>query len=68
MTASNDNNRDLLMGAKAIADHLGITARQTYRLIYADDIPTFKLGGTVAARRTTLGVWLAEQERKGRAA
>jgi predicted DNA-binding transcriptional regulator AlpA len=48
----NDNIqvRDLLLGAKAIAEFLGVTPRHTYRLIYDDCIPNFKLGGTVAAR------------------
>lgn len=60
----NDNikMRDLLLGAKAIADFLGVTPRQVYRLIYDDCIPSFKLGGTVAARRSTLMRWLADQE------
>lgn len=63
MTAANDNSAgDLLMGANAIAAHLGITPRQTYRLVYDGLIPTFKLGGTVAARRSSLMRWLAEQE------
>lgn len=62
MEAANDNAGDLLMGAKAIAEHLGITPRQTYRLIYGDVLPTFKLGGAVSARRSSLNRWLAEQE------
>jgi predicted DNA-binding transcriptional regulator AlpA len=57
-SASNDNQPDLLMGAAAIAAALGITRRQTYKLVYAGDLPTFKLGGTVAARRTGLAAWL----------
>jgi predicted DNA-binding transcriptional regulator AlpA len=59
MEAANDNpSGDLLLGANAIAAHLGISPRQTYRLIYADTIPTFKLGGAVAARRSTLTRWI----------
>lgn len=53
---------DLLMSANAIAKHLGITRRQTYRLVYDGIIPTFKLGGTVAARRSSLDKWVAELE------
>jgi excisionase family DNA binding protein len=61
---SEDNNfADLLLGAKAIAQFLGITQRQTYRLIYDGLIPHFKLGGNVAARRSSLKKWLAEQEK-----
>lgn len=58
----NDNNADLLMGADAIGAFLGITRRQTYRLVYDGLLPSFKLGGTVAARRSSLTNWLAEKE------
>jgi len=68
MDHSNDNGAgDLLLGATAIATHLGINRRQTYRLIYGDHVPTFKLGGTVAARRSSLDKWLAQAE-QGRVA
>lgn len=68
LNADNDNAGDLLLGANAIAAALGITRRQTYKLIYADEIPTFKLGGSVAARRSTLDVALTLKEQQGRAA
>lgn len=45
---------DVLMGAKAIADETGIKVRQVYRLAELDLIPTFKIGGTLAARRSEL--------------
>lgn len=67
--ADNDNAPgELLMGAKAIASFLGISPRQAYRLIYDCTLPSFKLGGTVAARRATLRAWLLEQEAAARAA
>lgn len=53
---------DLLLGANAIAEFLGITRRQAYRLTYDAIIPTFKAGGTVAARRSSLTKWLDEME------
>lgn len=64
MQHDNDNfpTADLLFGAKAIADFLGINQRQTYRLVYDGVLPSFKLGGTVAARRSTLTKWLVAQE------
>lgn len=69
LEAANDNPPgELLMGAGAIAKHLGLSARQVYRLVYNDEIPTFKLGGSVAARRSTLARWLDEQETGARAA
>lgn len=54
--------RDLLMGADAIADFLGVTRRQVYRLVYDNIIPSFKLGGTVAARRSSLIKWMEALE------
>lgn len=62
MNHANDNEPDLLMGAGAISAFLGITRRQSYRLIYDGLMPSFKLGGTVAARRSSLRNWMAEQE------
>ncbi|MDX0630202.1 helix-turn-helix domain-containing protein [Sinorhizobium medicae] len=55
--------RDLLMGADAIADFLGVTRRQVYRLVYDGIVPSFKLGGTVAARRSSLTRWMEQLER-----
>jgi len=62
--ADNDNfiEGDLLMGANAIANFLGVTPRQVYRLTYGELVPHFKLGGTVAARKSTLTKWMAAQE------
>lgn len=64
MNHDNDNlpTKDLLMGADAIGQFLGITRRQTYRLVYDGIVPSFKLGGTVAARKSTLTRWMASQE------
>ncbi|MCZ8546281.1 DNA-binding protein [Mesorhizobium qingshengii] len=63
MDHSNDNAPgDLLMGAAAIAGALGITRRQAYKLIYAGDLPTFKLGGTVSARRSSILATIAAKE------
>lgn len=70
MEAANDNmiEGDLLMGASAIAKFLGVTARQVYRLTYDGHAPHFKLGGTVAARKSSLSKWMAAQEAAARAA
>lgn len=61
---ANDNQvtADLLLGANAIAAFLGVSRRQVYRLIYDAIIPSFKAGGTVAARKTSLTAWMAAQE------
>ncbi|NTI48509.1 DNA-binding protein [Agrobacterium rhizogenes] len=55
-------NLDLLMGAKAIGQYLGIGRRQVYNLIYAGELPTFHVGSTVAARKGKLSGWLADKE------
>lgn len=62
MVHHNDDSPDLLMGASAIAEFLGITRRQAYRLVYEAMMPSFKLGGTVAARRSSLRKWMEEKE------
>lgn len=68
MQPANDNiPGDLLLGADSIAAFLGITRRQTYRLVYDGIMPSFKCGGTVAARRSSLTAWMAQAE-QGRAA
>ncbi|NKM30089.1 helix-turn-helix transcriptional regulator [Rhizobium laguerreae] len=65
MKSDNDNNfgGDLLIGANAIARFLGVSSRQVYRLTYDGIMPHFKLGGSVAARRSSLTKWMAEAER-----
>lgn len=70
MTHDNDNSPagDLLLGAKAIATFLGIGQRQIYRLIGEGVLPSFKIAGTVSARRSTLTAWMADQEAAARAA
>ena len=45
---------DILFGAKAIAVETGIPVRQVYRLAELKELPTFKLGGQIAARRSEL--------------
>ena len=55
MHHDNDNQPgDILFGAKAIAEYLGLSTKQIYRLIYSESLPVFKLGGTLSARRSTL--------------
>lgn len=53
-----ENNLEILAGANAIAAALGLKRRQVYALIDNGHLPTFKLGGTVCARKSTLAKWL----------
>ncbi|MEH3121104.1 MAG: DNA-binding protein [Sphingomonas phyllosphaerae] len=57
---------DLLTGIQAIADAIGITKRQAYHLHETGELPTFKMGGKVYARRSTLAKHFAEQEAAAR--
>lgn len=56
---------DLLYGVKAIAEHLGLDEKTARHRVDRKVIPTFKMGGTVCARRSTLDGWLADLERTG---
>lgn len=64
MDHSNDNlAADILRGADAIAKHLGFPRRAIYHLVSKGGLPSFRLGETVCARRSTLANWISEQER-----
>lgn len=58
-----ENDADLLFGAKAIAAFLKVTERQVYNLHSTTELPTFKLGAIVCARRSTIREFFAAQER-----
>lgn len=45
---------DLLAGVPAIAQYIGKTERAAYHLIYNDQLPHFKIGRRIHARRTEL--------------
>ncbi|GLV21985.1 hypothetical protein TomMM35A_18380 [Sphingobium sp. TomMM35A] len=57
---------DLLTGIAAIAAHLGWTERQVIHQHETKTIPTFKIGGKVCARRSTLAKHFEAQERAAR--
>ena len=65
-TSSHPAGADLLYGAHAIAEYLGVTPRAAYHLIETRRIPFFKIGKTVCARRSTLAARIAELEAEGR--
>lgn len=55
---------DLLYGAAPIAKYLGLTEKQARHRIDTGHIPSFRIGSTICARRSTLNQWLADQEAK----
>ena len=71
--AANDNDpefsKDLLRGAAEIAEFLFGSPnlrRRVYHLAASSNVPVWKLGSTLCARRSTLKLWIAEQESKRR--
>lgn len=61
---SDATETDLLHGVAAIAEHLSMTRKQIYHLHDRGQIPTFKVGRTVCARRSTLAKHFAALEAK----
>ncbi|MEE8610078.1 MAG: hypothetical protein V3V60_08730 [Sphingomonas aquatilis] len=66
-------DQDLLYGASAIAAHLRMTDKQVYHLHDQEQLPTFKIGKRVCARRSELEAHFARAsethrgpERRGR--
>lgn len=59
---SDAQESDLLYGLEAIGKELGLGARQVQHLHDKGDLPTFKMGRTVCARRSTLAAHFAAQE------
>ena len=64
--AKDETMSDLLSGVEAIANHLNMTRRQIYHLHETGELPTFKLGAKVCARRSTLAKHFAAQEAAAR--
>ena len=50
----NELATDLLRGMPAISAHLGISERAGYHLAEKDQIPVFRMGATICARKSEL--------------
>ena len=68
MTDTENQKADLLYGAPAIASYLGLTEDAVYHLARLKRLPTFRMGRTICARRSTLAAKIAELEAKSSAA
>jgi hypothetical protein len=57
-------SKDLLKGANAIARFLYVDGdrRQVYHLAATSQLPVFKLGSMICARKSVLLKWIADQE------
>ena len=69
----NDNDNtplaaDILRGADEIADFIGLPRRKLYHAVSRGSLPTFRIGATICARRSTLLAWITGQEQAPRAA
>lgn len=58
-----DLKDDMLRGADAIADFIGMPRRAIYHAISKGSLPHFRIGETVCARKSTLLSWIGEQEK-----
>lgn len=63
MTQTPEDQELLLYGVVAIAAFLGISTRKTHHLKDCHGLPTFKIGGAVCARPSTLRAWVIQQEK-----
>lgn len=57
---------NLLFGLNAISSFLGTTPDRTRSLIRSEHLPTFRIGGRLCARRSSLFAYIAERELAGR--
>lgn len=53
---------DVLYQVSAIAAFLGMPEKAARHRIATGEIPTFKIGRSICARRSTLNAWIAERE------
>lgn len=57
-----DLSTDMLWGAKEIGRFLGRSEKTVWNMHHRDQLPTFKQGGRICARRSTLRSFIEEQE------
>lgn len=55
---------DMIRGADAIADWMGLNRRQIYHLAATSRLPVFKMGSILCARKSRLMDWIKEQEER----
>lgn len=64
---STDASQDILHGAEPIRAFLGFEKRsQVYHYASNGTLPTFRIGTTICARKSTLLKWIEEQEQGSR--
>lgn len=53
---------ELIVGAKAIAEAIGVKSKRVHNMSERGEIPVFKLGGSIAIRRSMLNSWISSLE------
>ncbi|SCX31077.1 hypothetical protein DSM25558_5113 [Agrobacterium sp. DSM 25558] len=53
---------EVIVGAKAIGEAIGVKTRRVHLMIDKGEIPVFRLGGSIAMRRSTLNSWISSLE------
>lgn len=64
MNSEYDLSSDVIWGAEAIGQFLGMTRRQVYHACYQEHLPIIRVGSTLACRRSTLISFIADREEK----
>jgi hypothetical protein len=64
MSTDYDLSSDVVWGAEAIGEFLGMTRRQVYHAAYQEHLPIFRIGSTLACRKSTLMAFITEREEK----
>jgi hypothetical protein len=59
---------DLMLGAVALGDWLGIPPRKVFYMAEHNQLPLFKIGGKLAGRKSTITEHIAKLERRTQAA
>lgn len=62
--AGPEMSADIMLGASAIAAFMGMRPRQLYHAAEMGHLPTFRIGGILCARRSTLNRWITELEQE----
>ena len=57
-----EDKLDILHGAAAIADYTCLPRKRVFAMIAAGDLPGFKIGSSIAARKSKLNAWLEALE------
>ena len=62
MMSPEPKTADALFGVPAIAAHMQLKEAAVRHLIRFCGLPSFKVGGRVCARKSSIATWLAERE------